>query len=163
MIEFVKDDGGREAAGFKGHAGDCVVRAVAIASGLPYRRVYDDLAALNAGYRKTKRAKRVGVKSARNGNYMNRDAFKRYMRDLGFEWTACMSIGSGTTVHLVADELPAGRLVVRLSRHAAAVIDGVLHDSYNSGEERHESGVKGGEPYERSWARAVYGYWRKVD
>src|SRR5436190_23641231 len=30
-IPFVEDDGGRDAAGFRGFTGDCVVRAVAIA------------------------------------------------------------------------------------------------------------------------------------
>ena len=37
------DDGGRAAAGYKGNAGDCVVRAIAIASGGPYSEVYKDL------------------------------------------------------------------------------------------------------------------------
>ena len=37
------DDGGRAAAGFKGEAGDCVTRAIAIATGRPYREVYDAL------------------------------------------------------------------------------------------------------------------------
>lgn len=36
---FVFDDGGRAATGFRGQADDCVVRAVAIASGLPYADV----------------------------------------------------------------------------------------------------------------------------
>jgi hypothetical protein len=39
LMTFVHDDGGRVAAGFKGHAGDCVVRAIAIATGIPYRQV----------------------------------------------------------------------------------------------------------------------------
>jgi len=34
MIKFVKHDGGRAAAGFKGKSGDCVTRAIAIATGL---------------------------------------------------------------------------------------------------------------------------------
>lgn len=43
-------------------------------------------------------------------------------------------------------ELPHGRLVVMLSRHAAAVIDGVLHDTYQD---------------DRGGTRCVYGYWIK--
>lgn len=43
MTPFVVDDGGRAMAGFIGYAGDCVTRAIAIATGLPYRQVYDDL------------------------------------------------------------------------------------------------------------------------
>lgn len=32
--KFVRDDGGRAAAGYSGTAGDCVVRAIAIATGI---------------------------------------------------------------------------------------------------------------------------------
>src|SRR5262249_45511811 len=45
---WVKDDGGRRksgiarAAGRKDTVGDCVVRAIAIATGRPYRKVHDD-------------------------------------------------------------------------------------------------------------------------
>jgi len=37
-----------------------------------------------------------------------------------------MSIGSGCRVHLRADDLPPGRLIVKISRHYTAVIDGVI-------------------------------------
>ncbi len=42
-LELKINDGGRAAAGFKGQAGDCVVRSIAIATGMPYQKVYDDL------------------------------------------------------------------------------------------------------------------------
>ena len=37
MMEFKNDDGGRVAAGFEGKTGDCVTRAIAIATGRDYR------------------------------------------------------------------------------------------------------------------------------
>jgi hypothetical protein len=43
-MKIVIDDGGRAAAGFKGSAGDCVCRAIAIASGRHYKEVYDRIA-----------------------------------------------------------------------------------------------------------------------
>jgi hypothetical protein len=43
-MPFVYDDGGRRAAGYRGDAGDCVVRALAIASQVPYATVYTALA-----------------------------------------------------------------------------------------------------------------------
>lgn len=52
---FVYDDGGRGAAGFKGAAGDCVTRALAIATGKPYLEVYDDLHAATEHYAATRR------------------------------------------------------------------------------------------------------------
>ena len=48
------------------------------------------------------------------------------------------------TVHLRADELPAGRIIASLSRHVVAVIDGVIHDIYDPS---------------RDGTRCVYGYW----
>lgn len=33
LLDFIKDDGGRAAAGYKGETGDCVVRAVSILNG----------------------------------------------------------------------------------------------------------------------------------
>ena len=48
-------------------------------------------------------------------------------------------------VHLRREELPRGRLVVRLSRHLTAVIDGVIHDIYNP---------------DRRGTRCVYGYFK---
>ena len=40
-MKFVYDDGGREAAGYKGKTGDCACRALAIATGMPYKEAYD--------------------------------------------------------------------------------------------------------------------------
>ena len=141
---FVYNDGGREAAGYKGSAGDCVCRAVAIAARLPYQEVYDRLAEGNASQRKSKRTGKQ-PRSARNGIYTTRKWFKDYMRELGFVWTPTMQIGSGCQVHLKADELPSGRLVCNVSRHSVAVIDGVINDTYDCS---------------RKGTRCVYGYWR---
>jgi hypothetical protein len=56
-----------------------------------------------------------------------------------------MQIGSGCTVHLRPKELPAGRLVVSVSKHLTAVIDGVIHDTHDCS---------------RRGTRCVYGYWQ---
>ncbi len=144
-MRVVIDDGGRAEAGFKGTAGDCVARAIAIAAQLPYRQVYDALAAGNAGQRKTARSPRSsGRRTAREGIEVKRQWFKDYMSSLGFVWVPTMSVGSGTSVHLAEGELPAGRLVVRVTKHVTAVIDGVIHDDHDPS---------------REGTRAVYGYW----
>jgi hypothetical protein len=57
-MKVVIDDGGREAAGFKGSAGDCVCRAIAIASGVPYKEVYGVLADGNKTQRITRRQRK---------------------------------------------------------------------------------------------------------
>lgn len=143
-LPYVYDDGGRAAAGFQGAAGDCVTRAVAIATCLPYQQVYD---ALSEGSRTQRLTKRSKVKaSARNGVNVKRLWFKRYMEALGWRWTAAMTIGSGCKVHLAKGELPAGRLIARVSKHYVAVIDGVARDTHDC---------------TRQGTRCVYGYWSR--
>jgi hypothetical protein len=137
MAELVIDDGGREAAGFKGQAGDCVVRALAIATGLPYRQVYEELAAGMAGLGR--------AKSARDG--VSPKVYKPWLAERGWVWTPTMQVGQGCTVHLRADELPSGRLICRLSRHLTVVVDGVVHDTFDPS---------------REGTRCVYGYWKEA-
>lgn len=144
MIQFQYNDGGRAASGRKGDAGDCVVRAVTIASGLPYDEVYDSLAEGNAAQRASKCTPKRG-RTARNGISTTRKWFKDYMKSIGFEWTPTMLIGSGCKVHLRADELPTGRLIASVSKHYVAVIDGVIHDTHDPS---------------RDGTRCVYGYWK---
>ena len=147
VTRFTYSDGGRAAAGFKGEAGDCVCRAVAIAAGRPYDVVYRELSEINARMRPSKRCSSAGRRSARNGVRTKSDLFHRYMDSLGFTWTPTMSVGQGCKVHLRADELPMGMLVVRVSKHVVAVLDGVIHDTYDPS---------------RGGTRCVYGYWRKA-
>lgn len=125
------NDGGREAAGFLGDSGDCVVRAIAIATSLPYKHVYDQINVLSKGERVSKRKRRKS--SAREGVY--RQTYQKYLESLGWKWTPTMNIGSGCKVHLDPKELPGGRLIVRVSKHMVAMIDGVVHDRYDPSRE----------------------------
>ena len=143
-ISFMYNDGGRANAGRKGYTGDCVARAIAIAAGLPYQEVYDRMAEGNVSQRRSKHDKSKRSRTASHGIAVKRKWFKDYMRELGFVWTATMEVGSGCKVHLKYDELPKGRIVVSLSRHYAAVLNGVLHDTHDCS---------------RGGTRCVYGYW----
>jgi hypothetical protein len=66
-MQFVYNDGGRKAAGFKGTTGDCVTRAIAIATDRPYIEVYNALARLVGQFAKC-RSKRA--RHAAKGNYL---------------------------------------------------------------------------------------------
>ena len=138
MCAFVVDDGGRLAAGYKGKTGDCVVRAITIATGLSYQQVYDDLNVLER--RQPRRTIRQG--SARTG--VNKDISRVYLQRLGWRFVPTMHIGQGCKTHLRADELPAGRVIVKVSKHLTTVIDGVIHDTHDPS---------------RQGTRCVYGYW----
>lgn len=146
-MKHIVNDGGRKAAGFKGSADDCVTRSIAIVSGRPYAEIYHRLAQGNGGQRASIRTAKKSA-SARNGIYVQRKWFKDYMRELGFDWTPTMLVGQGCRVHLKADELPPGKLVVAVSKHYTAVIDGELHDTFDCS---------------RNGTRCVYGYWQMLD
>jgi len=121
-----------------------VTRAIAIATQLPYAQVYDLIneAALKERPGSKRRAGRRS--SARTGVF--KVTYSRVLKRLGWRWVPTMGIGTGCRVHLRADELPRGRLIVSLSKHLAAVIDGVVNDTYDPS---------------RAGTRCVYGYWTK--
>ena len=150
-LEFKINDGGREAAGYKGKVGDCVVRSIAIVTGFPYQKIYNDLYKANEEFRKTSRTKlarglRKKNDSPRLGTH--RVVLKKYLKKLGWKWTPTMFIGQGCKVHLKKEELPIGTLLVSCSKHITVVKDGVLNDIYDCS---------------RNGTRCVYGYWTKLN
>lgn len=126
---WVYDDGGRAQAGylFQG-AGDCVTRAIAIATEMPYEIVVDIID-------KASRARRGDSQSgvydfATNG----------ILTSLGWRRVT-------TNAHLNPDEFPPGRLILEVNRHLVALVNGVVHDTYDPS--NHGS-------------RRVYAYWKKA-
>lgn len=142
-MKFQFNDGGRAAEGFrhKKHSGDCVCRAIAIATQRPYSEIYD----LILHYAKHERTGKRKRKLSDPENGVGRYTYSRVMALLGWEWVPTMGIGTGCRAHLCADELPAGRLVVDVSHHFTAVVDGVINDTYDPS---------------RGGTRCVYGYYR---
>ena len=140
-MDFIYNDGGRKEAGFKGEAGDCVTRAIAIITGKSYHEIYSKI---NVKSLNERRSKKSSKSTARTGVHTNRKWFKDMMKELGFKWVPTMGIGTGCKVHLKADELPSGRIICFLSKHVTAVINGVIHDIYDPS---------------RNETRCVYGYY----
>ena len=146
-LELKIDDGGRANAGYKGMAGDCVVRSIAIAANLSYKKVYEDLYQANEIFRttsKTKLARSLKQKNDSPWTGTHRVVLKKYLLQLGWKWTPTMFVGQGCKVHLKKDELPNGTLIVSCSKHITVLKDGVLHDTYDCS---------------RNGTRCVYGYW----
>lgn len=147
---FQYNDGGRKKAGYRGETGDCVVRSIAIAAKLPYKKVYDDLFYLQKEFGNTKRSRaaRDAKKKPSPRNGVFREVYDPYIKKLGFKWVACSAIGKGCTVHLHPEELPKdGRLILRLSGHISCFVDGMIQDTYDPS---------------REGTRQVYGYYIKV-
>lgn len=129
-MNWVYNDGGRSKYFKAENVGDCSIRAIAIAMNKDYKEVYNALKKLNGG------------KSCRDGTPKKID--KKYISQNGWTWTPTMSIGSGCKVHLNADELPNGTLIVSVSKHLVCVKDHVIYDTYDCS---------------RDGTRCVYGYW----
>lgn len=150
-LPFQFNDGGRSAAGYDGYTGDCVVRAISIATGKSYKTVYDDLFQQTKHYSETNVNKiankiRSTTASPRTGVY--KKIFGKYLQSLGWTWVPTMFIGQGCKVHLRANELPGNEtLIVSLSRHITVVSNGVIMDIYDPS---------------RQGTRCVYGYYRKA-
>lgn len=129
-MEFNYNDGGRSKYFKADHVGDCVCRAIAIATNKDYKEVYDTI-------------KKVTKENPRNG--ISKRGCKKICEHYGAKWVATMKIGSGCKVHLTEEEMPKkGRLVCSVSKHYTCIIDGVINDTYDPS---------------RDGTRCVYGYW----
>jgi hypothetical protein len=141
-MKWIYNDGGRKEAGYTGHTGDCVVRAFAIVSGIPYQELYDKVIAISFSEHITKKKKRKS--NPRKGVY--KYTSRKLAKELGFKWIPIMQIGSGCKVHLREEELPKGKIVAKVSRHLVAIVDGVINDIQDPS---------------RGGTRCVYGYYIK--
>ena len=105
-IKHQYNDGGRRAAGFSGYAGDCMVRAIAIVTGIAYLEVYEFVNRM------------CGKPLARHG--VANAICSKILRDLGARWVA-------------GHKLPErGKCILNMRGHLAAFIDGTLHDTHDS-------------------------------
>lgn len=150
MKDFIFDDGGRSKYFSGDKVGDCVTRAIAIATGEDYRTIY---VAMSEGM-----AKLGKPKSARLG--VSKKVYHKFLLDNGFKWVPTMFIGQGCKVHLHREELPNGILIVRLSKHLTCVKEGIIYDTYNP-QRGSITGTTKGIAYSLKESRCVYGYYIK--
>lgn len=131
MIEYRYDDGGRAAAGFKGHTGDCVVRAIAILTGVPYADIYRRVAAAmrhggysasGNGYRqKPRRGLRPRMSARRIQNLVKTSYGLRRV-----------NLGCGPRPTYTEAWLLHGDCLVGTARHISAIIDETLRDTFDN-------------------------------
>lgn len=138
-MNFKFNDGGREKSGYKGSAGDCVTRAIAIATGKTYNEVYDRMFIEIKKLAATKRsaaAKKAGGGGGRAGttprNGVSKKVYHKYLiEEMGMVWMPTMLVGQGCKVHLTENELPSGKLIVQCAKHLTTVINGVINDTWD--------------------------------
>ena len=118
MIGYVLDDGGRQAAGFKGAAGDCVTRAFAILTGMEYREAYRLLADMNALV--------AGSRSARNG--LQSKVYEPVFKGYGLHK---VKLPAGPRPTYSEAYAAYGNCIVKTTHHVCAIVDGNLHDIFD--------------------------------
>ena len=134
-MEWIYDTGGREKYYKALNVNDCVTRAIAIANGMDYKETYMALKKYNGG------------ESPRNG--VCEFIYKKMLIDLGWEYVDLKA----ERTSLADADLPNDEIIIcRLSGHLVAVVNGVIHDTWNSGKGRKHRPPK-----------ELLGYWVKLD
>tara|TARA_R110000744_G_scaffold225308_1_gene343722 strand:+ start:103 stop:519 length:417 start_codon:yes stop_codon:yes gene_type:complete len=137
-MKYEKTDGGRKDAGYRGQGGDCVTRAIAIATDTPYRRVrlaLTDLAVEMTG----------GInKGVANG--CPTPIAHRFLTELGWE---------AVPADMYINELPKKQPVIAClttRSHWVAVVNNTVKDTWDS---RNTNRTQNG------WMK-LKGYYRKT-
>ena len=99
--------------------GDCVVRAISVATGKPWTEVYDDL------YRVGRRE--FDMMNSNNvwGLYLYRMGFEPFI--LPANCPECVTVEEFTRL------FPEGTYIIGTGNHAVAIIDGDYYDTWRSG------------------------------
>lgn len=121
---WIFSDGGRAQSGFNGMVGDCVIRAIAIATKLDYSIVWNDLndRSIDA-YNKT-HAKPTNKPLVDNGVYPY--IYHPYLKELGWSYTS-------VNKDIRPSDLPnTGIVIVHTRAHLFCMINGVIQDTFNS-------------------------------
>ncbi len=126
-MRFKYNDGGRSKYFKAKNVGDCAIRAIAIALEKDYKEVYNDLKKLNGG------------QSCRNGTPKKVDS--KYLQLNGWsKIPGIMGKGTGIQYHLEEYELQYfikkyPRMIIQVSHHLVACINGVLNDTHDCSRE----------------------------
>lgn len=125
-MEWIYDTGGREKYYKAVHVGDCATRAFAIAAEMDYKEAYMMVKEYNDG------------ETPRNGVFGY--IIVEMMEDLGWEYVKY----NDPDAYLADAEIPTDKVIIGwLGNHFAAVINGVLHDTWNSSKSKRTKGFKG--------------------
>ena len=140
MVRYKYNDGGRAAAGFKGHTGDCVTRAICIATGSSYRETYTDLQIAHRQFlhtltpaRRRSHGKTISNAEMDQGKSrgINMTVYEPVLRKLNW---ACKYVGRITPTQAVKQF--GENLILKTPHHLVAILDGVLLDTWNSSHSR---------------------------
>ena len=166
-LDFIHNDGGRAAAGYAGSTGDCVTRAISIALQQDYEHIRQELMSATADFRRTSRKKSARKRTTNSVfNGVPPDVYRRWLENRGWTLTSCQQVGHPSSVRMIADHLPRGRIIVRLRKHLVAVIDHTVHDTHRSHTRAGWTEMPNGAfliDQGVQVPRTVYGYWTHLE
>lgn len=122
------NDGGRTEAGFKSEH-DCGIRAVAIACELSYNEA-------RALLKRSSKLGKMGSGQISKGIY--KEDMTHALRTIGWRWCPAPKFEGRKARY---SDLPKGRVIARMAKHYVAVVNGEIHDTWDSSQ------------------KMVYGYW----
>ena len=111
MTSWIRSDGGMSAEGFK-ERNDCAVRALALVTGISYKDAHSKFKSLGR----------------KNGRGTRNTDIDKVMAELNF-----VHDKGPRTVSRLLQKYPKGNVYVVVRRHAFAVIDGTIHDTFVTG------------------------------
>ena len=124
MVRFRKDDGGRAAAGYRGDAGDCVVRSLSILLDYPYKPLYLEMAR-EQGKLKDRKGRKM-ARSARNG--VDKRAYTKVFERHGLVKVR-LPKGQRPTISEAHERY--GNCIITTAKHIFAVVDGAVRDTWD--------------------------------
>lgn len=118
--KFIWHDGGRAGAGFVGTTGDCVVRALAIATGKNYRDVYDRI------FDASGKTPRDGVVTTITDEILTAEGFTRVDLPLPLSFIAVEHLIDGVAVLRFKGAYEHSR------GHVCTVVNGTIYDTWDA-------------------------------
>lgn len=153
-MQWVYATGGREKYFKAENVGDCVTRAIALATGKDYMEVYKSLKEL-AKLESIKKHRGGKRSSVRDGVY--KETWKKYLEEIGWVKVSTMKKGDPRRVHLTEEECPKDAVcIVQLSKHLVCLKNGIIYDTYNCSEKTYYDMY--GELCMNN-ERVIYSYW----
>lgn len=121
-FQWLYDDGGREAAGRRGRVGDCVCRAIAIATEQPYEQIYKTLNELCKPFRETPRSRTPSCQFGMPGK-----VYQPFLEGQGWCFHKLPDYAQFNASNVPQE----GVSIISLYGHIATVKHGVIRDTFD--------------------------------
>lgn len=162
-LDFVVDDGGRKAAGYKGNTSDCVLRSLSIALGEDYEDLRRELMEETKNFANTSRSRKAKRQSKRGSSVFKgvyREVYSVILKRRGWIRTGMSKIGSSKRYYLTKSDVPPVPVILHTRGHLTTSIDHTIRDTWDT---RMSTVFKDGSPTDEKSPRVYYSMWTPPD